>query len=91
MPTQAELDAFSSEHLHDLAVRRAVKHLDIGFFWRLLERLPVAEAAAGEFDKANADLSHALSHIDDITDAGRGEVADLLRPFYIDYLADDGA
>lgn len=87
MATQAELDSLTSEQLHDLAVRRAVKHVDIKFFWHLLERLPLAEAAAGDFDRANADLSHALSHIDDVTDAGRGEVADLLRPFYIDYLA----
>lgn len=88
MPSQAELDGFSSEQLHDLAVRRAAKHLDIGFFWKLIERLPLAEAAAGEIDRANADLSSALAHVDDITNAGRGETAEFLRPFYIDYLAD---
>jgi hypothetical protein len=26
------------------------------------------------------------AHIDDVTDAGRGEVAEQLRPFYLDYL-----
>jgi len=89
MPFPAELDTLSSEQLHDLAVRRAAKHLDVGFFWRLMERLPLAEAAAGEIDQANADLSSALAHVDDITNSGRGETAELLRPFYIDYLADD--
>ena len=89
MPFPAELDTLSSEQLHDLAVRRAAKHLDVGFFWRLMERLPLAEAAAGEIDQANADLSSALAHVDDITNSGRGKTAELLRPFYIDYLADD--
>jgi hypothetical protein len=26
------------------------------------------------------------AHLDDVTDAGTGEVAELLRPFYLDYL-----
>jgi hypothetical protein len=26
------------------------------------------------------------AHLNDVTDAGRGEVAEQLRPFYIDYL-----
>ena len=26
------------------------------------------------------------AHLDDVTDAGEGEVAELLRPFYLDYL-----
>lgn len=77
------------EELHDLAVRRAAKHLDLKFFWRLIEALPVAEAAAGKTDEANRDVSWALAHIDDVTDSGRGETAELLRPLYIDYLAED--
>jgi hypothetical protein len=86
---RAELDRLEGETLHDLAVRRALKHLDVKFFWRLLGALPVAEAGAGEFDKASEDLQSAVAHIDDLTDSGRGETAELLRPFYIDYLADD--
>lgn len=89
MATREELDRLSGEQLHDLAVRRAFKHLDVKFFWKLMEALPMAEAAAGETDRANADLNSALAHLDDITDSGRGETAELLRPLYIDYLADD--
>jgi hypothetical protein len=89
MPTKAELEQLSGEQLHDLAVRRAVKHLDVKFFWRLIEALPVAEAAAGEVDKADMDLQSTLAHVDDITDSGRGETAELLRPLYVDYLAED--
>lgn len=86
---RADLDNLGGEELHDLAVRRAVKHFDVKFFWQLIETLPMAEAAAGETDRANADLQSALAHLDDVTNSGRGETAELLRPLYIDYLADD--
>lgn len=89
MATRVKLEELDGEQLHDLAVRRAVKHLDVKFFWRLIEALPAAEAAAGNLDAANQDVSWALAHIDDLTDAGRGETAEMLRPLYIDYLADD--
>lgn len=89
MASRAELEQLSGEQLHDLAVRRAIKRVDVRFFWRLLEALPAAEAAAGEVDKANMDLQSTLAHVDDITDSGRGETAELLRPIYVDYLADD--
>jgi hypothetical protein len=89
VPSRDELEQLSGEQLHDLAVRRAIKHVDVKFFWRLLEALPAAEAAAGEVDKANMDLQSTLAHVDDITDSGRGETAELLRPIYVDYLTDD--
>ncbi|HST39202.1 MAG TPA: hypothetical protein VLK58_06825, partial [Conexibacter sp.] len=72
--------------LHDLAVRRARHHLDVGFFWRLMKVLPAAEAAAGEDEEAEADLQSLVAHIDDVTESGKGEVGELLRPFYLDYL-----
>jgi hypothetical protein len=84
------LDRLSSKELHDLAVSYARRHLDMGFFLRLIEYLPVAEAAAGEWDEAEADIERALAHVDDITDAGQGETADLLRPFYLEYLREHG-
>ncbi|MDW5594764.1 hypothetical protein VSS74_10475 [Conexibacter stalactiti] len=80
------LEQLSSEQLHDLAVRHARHHLDVGFFWRLMKVLPAAEAAAGEDDEAEADLQSLVAHIDDVTESGKGEVGDLLRPFYLDYL-----
>ena len=84
------LDALSSKELHDRAVRHAKRHLDVRFFWNLMGMLPAAEAAAGEVDEARADVQTLSAHIDDITDAGRGETADLLRPFYLEYLRDHG-
>jgi hypothetical protein len=86
MSDDDRLEAFSSKELHDLAVRHALRHLDIPFLVRLMEALPVAEAAAGDIDEASADALTLRAHIDDLTDSGEGEVADLLRPLYVDYL-----
>ena len=85
-----DLDALSSAELHDRAVRHALRHLDVGFFIRLMRDLPVAEAAVGQIDEAEADVMTLRAHIDDVTDSGRGEVAELLRPFYLEYLSEHG-
>jgi hypothetical protein len=90
MPEDDRLERLTSEELYELAVRHARHHLDVGFFWRLLERLPAAEAAAGEIEEAEADVMRLSAHLDDLTDAGRGKVAEALRPFYLDYLREHG-
>ena len=84
------LDALSSEELHDLAVSRAKHHLDVRFFYELSKVLPAAEAAAGQMGEAQEDVMRLSAHLDDITDSGRGDVADLLAPFYLDYLRKHG-
>jgi hypothetical protein len=86
MPDSRPLEELSSAELHDLAVSRARRHLDVAFFWRLMQVLPAAEAGAGEQEDADADVQRLSAHLDDVTQSGRGEVADLLRPFYLDYL-----
>jgi hypothetical protein len=91
MSDDDRLDALSSKELHDRAVRYALRHLDLPFFFRLMEALPVAEAATGDVDGAQADALTLRAHIDDVTDSGRGEVAELLRPLYLDYLRAHGA
>lgn len=90
MSADDPLEQLSSQELYQLAVRHARRHLDVGFFWRLLELLPAAEAAAGELDEAEADVTRLSAHLDDLTDAGRGEIADALRPFYLEYLREHG-
>ena len=80
------LEQLSSKELHDLAVRYARRHLDVKFFWNLMQSVPAAEAGAGKLGDAEADVDRISGHFDDITDAGQGEVADLLRPLYIDAL-----
>ena len=90
MPSDDGLDQLSSEELHDLSVSRAKRHLDVGFFWELMEVLPAAQAAAGELAEAEADVARLSAHIDDVTDSGKGETAEMLRPFYLDYLRRHG-
>jgi hypothetical protein len=80
------LDRLSSQELHDLAVRRARRHLDVAFLWRLMSLLPAAEAGAGKFGDAEEDVMRLSAHLDDVTESGRGEVGDLLRPYYLEYL-----
>jgi hypothetical protein len=80
------LERLSSKELHDLAVSHARRHLNVRFFWRLMEVLPAAEVAAGDVEEAEADVERVVGHIDDVVDSGRPEVAELLRPFYLEYL-----
>jgi hypothetical protein len=84
--TDDALERLSSQQLHDLAVSHAKRHLDVRFFWDLVRVLPTAEAAAGDLDEAENDVMRLSAHVDDVTESGEGEVADLLRPFYLDYL-----
>jgi len=90
MTTENPLEALSSEELHDLAVKRAKRHLDAKFFWDLMKYLPTAEAAAGEMDEAETDVLRLSAHVDDVTESGKGEVGELMRPFYMEYLAKHG-
>jgi hypothetical protein len=75
MPVADGLDGLSSETLHDLAVRRAKRHLDARFFYELVKLLPVAEAGAGDFEKSENDLLRLSAHVDDVTDSGRARSA----------------
>jgi hypothetical protein len=81
------LDALSSGELHDLAVRRARHHLDVGFLWDLLRALPAGEVVAGHPEHAQADALKLSALIADSVDAGDSDVADALRPLYLDYLS----
>ena len=80
------LERRSSQELHDLAVSYAKRHLDVRFFWDLMRLLPAAEAGAGELDQAETDVMRLSAHVDDVTEAGKGEVGELMRPFYLEYL-----
>jgi hypothetical protein len=89
--TREELDALSSRELHDLAVRRALHHADVEFLWELLRALPAAEAAEGHPGHAGADITHASALLADAIDSGQGDLAEALRPLYLDYLVKHGA
>jgi len=85
--TDVDLDALSSRELHDLAVHRARHHLDIAFLWELLRALPAGETIAGHPDHAEADVLHLSALIGDTIDAEDDDIADALRPLYLDYLS----
>jgi hypothetical protein len=84
------LEALSSQELHDRAVSRAKHHFDARFFYELMKVLPAAEAGAGDLDLAETDVLRLSAHVDDISGSGRGEVGELMRPFYLDYLRRHG-
>ncbi len=85
--TRDELDALPSRELHDLAVQRALRHVDMEFLWDLLRAIPAAEASEGHDVEAGRDITKVTALLGDAIDSGEGDVAEALRPLYIDYLA----
>ena len=81
-----ELESLSSKELHDRAVRAALKRLDVQFFWDLLSSIPAAETVAGHPDRAREDIAHVSKLLADAMHGDEGELADALRPLYVDYL-----
>jgi hypothetical protein len=86
MTTRAELEALPSAELHDRATRLAWRRVDVGFLWDLLKTIPEARAAVGDEERSETDIMRPLALLNDLIDADRGELADALRPLYIDYL-----
>jgi hypothetical protein len=86
--TREELEKLPSKELHDRAVRLAEHRLDVVYLWRLLKAIPVAEAAAGNLQEAEADVGvgDLIPLIHDFVHSDRGDLADALRPIYIEYL-----
>jgi hypothetical protein len=88
--TRDELEALSSRELHHLAVQRAIHHVDVEFFWELLRAIPAAEASEGHDIEAGRDITHLSVLLDDAIASGEGDVAEALRPLYLDYLEKHG-
>ncbi|TMK99435.1 MAG: hypothetical protein E6G34_02490 [Actinobacteria bacterium] len=85
MPDE-DLDRLSTRELHDRAVRRAEKHLDVKFFWSLLQMIPAAETASGDLGEAEFDIQSSKGLISAAVHSGDGALGEALRPFFIDYL-----
>jgi hypothetical protein len=88
MPHRDDLDALPSSELHDRATRLAWRRLDVSFLWDLLKTIPEARAAAGDEERSESDIMRPLALLNDLVDADRGDLADALRPLYIDYLVE---
>jgi len=86
MTTGEDLDKLSTRELHDRAVRRAERHLDVKFFWGLLELIPAAEVASGDTGEADYDIQSSKGLISDAVHSGDGKLGEALRPVFIDYL-----
>lgn len=81
-----DFDALSTRELHDRAVHRAERHMDVKFFWSLLQMIPAAEYAAGDRGEADFDVESSRGLISDAVHSGDGKLAEALRPIFIDYL-----
>ncbi len=90
MSLRDEFDALSTRELHDRALAVAKRRVDVGFLWRLIEALPVAEAAVGDDQRSKVDVLRPLALINDLFDSGEGDLGEALRPMYIDYLEEHG-
>jgi hypothetical protein len=80
------LEDLSTQELHDRAVRRAERHVDVKFLWTLLEMIPAAETARGDLGEADFDIQSSKGLIKDALHSGDGELGEALRPVFIDYL-----
>jgi hypothetical protein len=81
-----ELERLSTRELHDRAIHRAERHLDVKFFWSLLRVIPTAETVSGDEGEAEYDVQSAKGLIYDALHSGDGGLAEALRPLFVDYL-----
>jgi hypothetical protein len=81
-----DLEQLSTHELHDRAVHRAEKHLDMKFLWSLLEMIPAAEMVSGDRGEADYDIESSKGLISDAVHSGDGALGEALRPVFIDYL-----
>ena len=85
MPDES-LETLSTEELHDRAIAHAERHLDVRFFWSLLEVIPAAETASGDEGEGKYDIQSSKGLIWDALHSGEGRLGEALRPLFIDYL-----
>ena len=83
---EGALEQLSTQELHDRAMRRAERHLDVRFFWRLLSEMPAAEALSGDEGEADYDVKNVKGMVTDAL-SDKDELREALRPLYIDYLS----
>jgi hypothetical protein len=88
MTSRDDLEALSTKELHERAIESARRRLDVGFLWKLVKALPVAEELVGDDERSKVDIVRPLALINDFMDAGEGELGEALRPMFVDYLVE---
>lgn len=86
MVTREELDTLTSKELHDRALSLARHRVDVVWMWKLLKAIPAAEASIGDMEDANMNIASTEHAIGELMEADEGELADALRPMYLDYI-----
>jgi hypothetical protein len=81
-----DLESLPTRELHDRALRRAERHLDMRFLWRLLQAIPAAETVSGDEGEAEYDSQSVKGLIYDAVHSGDGALGEALRPLFIDYI-----
>jgi hypothetical protein len=81
-----DLEQLSTSELHERAVRRAERHLDVRFFWELLRTIPAAETVSGDPGEGEYDAQFMKGLVYDAVHSGDGALGEALRPLFIDYL-----
>jgi hypothetical protein len=80
-----ELNTLSTEELHDRATKHARHHLNVKFFWSLIEMTPAAMTRSGDVEEGERDIAHWSGQVADAVQ-DKPELKDAMRPAYIDYL-----
>jgi hypothetical protein len=86
MTSREELEALSAAEVHDRATHLAWRRLDVGFLWGVLRAIPEARAAIGDEERSETDIIRPLALLNDFVEADQGELAEALRPLYVEYL-----
>ncbi|GAC1436936.1 MAG: hypothetical protein NVSMB51_09390 [Solirubrobacteraceae bacterium] len=86
MSSFEELDALSSQELHDRAVQLARERHDLRFFWELLQAIPEAKTIAAGVQEGEAEVEHVFLAWTKDFFRGGGRLDDGLRPLFIGYL-----
>ena len=65
MTSRDDLETLSTKELHERAIETARKRLDVGFLWKLVKALPVAEELVGDDERSKVDIVRPLALIND--------------------------
>lgn len=86
MTTIEQLESHSTKELRERAFALAKEHLDVKFFWDLLEAVPAVEAAAGHQREAEQDILSLAQRVADALGPDSPEEEEAFRPIFIEYI-----